>query len=409
MKKVLEKSSLPGIPRILENDHLIIKLIWSLGVVCLTSLSIYYSIINIIVFFQYPTFTSINIINEKLLLFPTVSFCFRTKNAQFRPENLIKDCRFNLNNCTYQDFELALVNISSIDYYKTCLRFNSGKNYLNESIELKKISKTSLNSGLYLTFYLEDFIIFDESLPSIFKMQIYIHNNTKYFNFFPIYDIDFGLLVTSGVNQIQVEREFIQNLPEPYSDCIKQDTLKNNVSHLFDYLINQNKSYSKKDCYDLCIREFIMNKCDCFIDLNSVENCFVNNMNTSNCVYGIYQQFLYEKIEIPNECIEYCPNECDSINYKIKLNSFIIDDQFLNINNYSSSISNNIVNLALYYPNKQYTLISETPIMQVFDLVSNIGGIISLFIGFSFLTLVEFIDVILKICFYFFDNKVHLV
>ncbi len=409
MKKVLEKSSLPGIPRILENDHLIIKLIWSFGIICLTSISIYYSIKNTIVFFQYPTFTSINIINERVLLFPTVSFCFRTKNPQFSLENSIKDCRFNLNNCTYQDFELTFVNISSVNYYKSCLRFNSGKNYLNESIELKKISKTSLNSGLYLTFYLEDFIIFDdESLPSIFKMQIYIHNNTKYFNFFPVYDIDFGLLVTSGVNQIQIEREFIQNLPEPYSDCVKQDILKN-VSHLFDYLIRQNKSYSKNDCYDLCIREFIMNKCDCFVDLNSFsENCFIN-MNRSDCVDEIYQKFLHEQNEIPNECIEYCPNECDSINYKIKLNSFIIDDQFLNINNYSRSISDNIVNLAIYYPNKQYTLISQIPIMQVFDLVSNIGGIISLFIGFSFLTLVEFIDVVLKICFYFLENKVHLV
>ena len=106
-----------------------------------------------------------------------------------------------------------------------------------------------------------------------------------------------------------------------------------------------------------------------------------------------YEKFFLEEIQIPNECTISCLFECYSINYKTKLNSFLIDDQFIQINNYSRNISNNLVNLAIYYPNKQYALISQTAQMQVFDLVSNVGGIISLFIGFSFLTLVEFLNV----------------
>jgi hypothetical protein len=39
--------------------------------------------------------------------------------------------------------------------------------------------------------------------------------------------------------------------------------------------------------------------------------------------------------------------------------------------------------------------------MEIFDLISNVGGMISLFVGFSFLTLVEIIDAICKIFLHF--------
>jgi hypothetical protein len=44
--------------------------------------------------------------------------------------------------------------------------------------------------------------------------------------------------------------------------------------------------------------------------------------------------------------------------------------------------------------------------MQLFDLISSVGGLISLFLGFSFLTLIEFIDAIFKISFFSFSNKI---
>jgi hypothetical protein len=44
-----------------------------------------------------------------------------------------------------------------------------------------------------------------------------------------------------------------------------------------------------------------------------------------------YEKFFLEEIQIPNECTISCPFECYSINYKTKLNSFLIDDQFIQI------------------------------------------------------------------------------
>jgi len=62
------------------------------------------------------------------------------------------------------------------------------------------------------------------------------------------------------------------------------------------------------------------------------------------------------------------------------------------------------VNILFNYQSNQYTRISQSPKMEVFDLISSVGGLISLFLGFSFLTLVEFIDVIFKIIFNFLNN-----
>ena len=43
--------------------------------------------------------------------------------------------------------------------------------------------------------------------------------------------------------------------------------------------------------------------------------------------------------------------------------------------------------------------------MQLYDLISSVGGVISLFIGFSFLTLVELIDVLFKYLYHFIFNR----
>jgi hypothetical protein len=135
--------------------------------------------------------------------------------------------------------------------------------------------------------------------------------------------------------------------------------------------------------------------------LDSLQDYF-NDVKTAVCLRDSYFQFMNKQIKMPDKCLTLCPIECDSINYKIEQNSFQIPTNYsinqLDLNKY--------VNILINYQNNQYTLISQSPKMQLFDLISSVGGLISLFLGFSFLTLIEFIDVIFKICFHFFNNKI---
>ena len=56
-----------------------------------------------------------------------------------------------------------------------------------------------------------------------------------------------------------------------------------------------------------------------------------------------------------------------------------------------------MISFSIYYESLEYTLINQKSKMDVFDLISNIGGNLGLFIGISFLSLAEFIELFIEI------------
>jgi hypothetical protein len=400
INKILKDSSLPGIPRMLENDHFIIKLIWLICLIGLTGLSVYYLIINVISYLSYSFVTNIAVTSETTPQFPTISFCITSSIQLPTPQNSLYSCTFDTKQCTFEDFEISTVNLVNNNFFDACIRFNSGRNYSNHSTEIKTISRTNIYTGLNVTFLLDDFIIDGFFSTTIYKLRISIDNYTSLFNRLQIYDQKFGIDVPLGNTQIKIEREYYQKLAEPYNDCIKQDTSEY-ISYLFQYFVQNNKTYKQINCFDLCIVEFLKTKCNCTEEFESFQMCF-NDQSIAKCMNDYYFQFLNKQIQMPDKCLTLCPIECDSINYKIEQNSFPIPNNFsvnqLDLNKY--------VNILINYQNNQYTLISQSPKMQLFDLISSVGGLISLFLGFSFLTLIELIDVIFKICFCSFNNKI---
>ncbi len=60
-------------------------------------------------------------------------------------------------------------------------------------------------------------------------------------------------------------------------------------------------------------------------------------------------------------------------------------------------MKDDLVFISIYYAKKSYDLITQIPKMQAFDLVSSVGGTLSLFVGISFLTFVELIEIIMEI------------
>ena len=80
LKKITKESSLPGIPRILKNDHYLIKIIWFLSLIGLTGFSIYYLVKNVISYLNYGFITNIALISETSPQFPAISFCFSARN-----------------------------------------------------------------------------------------------------------------------------------------------------------------------------------------------------------------------------------------------------------------------------------------------------------------------------------------
>lgn len=61
------------------------------------------------------------------------------------------------------------------------------------------------------------------------------------------------------------------------------------------------------------------------------------------------------------------------------------------------TLKQNLVQLSIFYGDLGYEQYDEIEAMSWMDLISNIGGTLGLFIGMSFLSFVEIVDIVLQI------------
>jgi hypothetical protein len=53
--------------------------------------------------------------------------------------------------------------------------------------------------------------------------------------------------------------------------------------------------------------------------------------------------------------------------------------------------------LNVYFANLKYTKIEQTPKTSIIELISNLGGALGIFLGFSVFSLIEFVEVIAQV------------
>lgn len=126
---------------------------------------------------------------------------------------------------------------------------------------------------------------------------------------------------------------------------------------------------------------------------------------------------------IDKECGKQCPLECDSEIFELTISSSSYPtkayaDQLVNYSgntlaNFFPNVSavtykdlkEHILAINIYYADMKYTSIEELEKTNLFDLVAAIGGTLGLFLGMSFLSFVEIVDVIIEIVFIFIQNQ----
>ena len=116
----------------------------------------------------------------------------------------------------------------------------------------------------------------------------------------------------------------------------------------------------------------------------------------------------FRKKDQIEKCSEYCPLECESINYKIN-NYFETTPDSGNISfttksnyyfhNFSTydQVNKHFIVLYVYYKSLGYKMILENPKTEMFNFISNIGGILGLFLGISFLSFIEIFEIIYEV------------
>lgn len=442
LKELVQDSTSHGIPRVLKSKPISMKILWALCFLASTGYCISLVINTINDFLSYDHITSVDIYFEMPALFPAITICnlnsFQTnKSIEFANKflanmNLSKElrkfflmneifdsadsvkksysyslseslieCQFNGQKCYADQFEWIFDIL-----YGNCYRFNSGKNAYGNVTNLVKISNSGYFYGLQLEIFIGDIDYTADILKSS-GYRIMINNQThKPF-------ISDGLDIAPGINtNIVINRLYNYRLENPYNDCKSNlNTIDAFDSDLYRAIINSNLTYKQIDCFYLCYQKQAIEKCNCYLKsynkLTSEIPC--KTIEQLTCTFAVWDKFINN--DINEMCSSLCPAECDSITYSIStsfsgyplksyaesqiLTSPVIKQRFLNQT--YEQIKSSVLSVNVYYDQLGYTVTSQQAKTNLFDVISNIGGLLGLFIGISFLSFIEIIEAIYQV------------
>jgi hypothetical protein len=179
----------------------------------------------------------------------------------------------------------------------------------------------------------------------------------------------------------------------PYNNCLKDvKSIGSFDSDLYRFMIQStNYSYKQTDCLNYCAGRELYSYLNMTNKIDRWENILAEYPQYYETLQLIYSDTLNKGMY--DFCLD-CPEECDSIQYDISHSFTKLSTQNKVFKNLQIE---NYVSFAVFYESLQYTVIDQMAQMNVFDLISNIGGNLGLFIGISFLSFAELIELFVEI------------
>ncbi|XP_035696828.1 uncharacterized protein LOC118430223 [Branchiostoma floridae] len=317
--------------------------------------------------------------------------------------DFILQCSFDKQTCSPDDFVST-----QTEKYGNCFTFNSGRD------DKEWVTTRSGSSyGLKLTLNLEtaEYLgLFGNKAGA--RVSIHPVNSTP----FPETD---GVDVPPGMaTSISVRSLVITRTPFPYGggDCTA------NVDEAVS--LYEGNKYSFRLCENSCFQCQVMQNCSCttdLIDLSKVEAiqkcndqfqgapvpiCDLANPRVQACVKTQWK--LFESGELNCSCNQACRDEA----YELSISSaiwpsrpfepYILRDLHMiqqlkrrNLPRSSEEVRDNLVRVEVYYEELNYQSISEEWNYREEDFLSDLGGLLGLYIGISFITLCEILDFVL--------------
>jgi hypothetical protein len=467
LKDVLYNSLAQSIIKIFQSPHVILKIFLFLFTLSATGLSSYLIVQSVLNFLSFEVITTSRTIFELPTIFPKITICnispFTSKNSikiielankhvapnidifdeqelanltgsqKFKLfddlqtaailimnsdkypidrkslghtfEDILFDCIFNFEPCTHSQFKWTFDKM-----YGNCYEFNSKQS----NVELKKSYFLGRLGGLKMSFYAnfhQNLTVFNSFYNGIGAL-IRVENST--------YSIDNygGVKVSAGFQtDISIERSFKTIMPKPYSGCENE----NLDSTLYKMITSAEYRYAQPLCLVQCFQRTSIRECNCtspwMLSLFNAAQC--ESLNEINCSTSILIEKCLNSNFIRENCLKDCPLECQVTEYKTSLSSVkLVGDYFINQikqnENLSSDFSSpslinarvsreSVVQVYVFYDTLSYGVSTESPKMDLFTLISNIGGTLGLFLGVSLFSLCEIVECLIEI--YFIKRK----
>jgi hypothetical protein len=401
VKDVLLSSTSHGLPNVLRTPRKSIKCMWLLLFLIFSSIGSYMVYKTISNYLEYEIVTKIEYIRENPIEFPAVTIRnLRNSKNVVKLKDLIVFCIFDNKICDENDFETSVNSLGLYSY----------------KLKRKKSNLPGPEYGLSLGFHLGNDTSGSLALDGL---QVVVHNHSSFPGFYMGYGINGHNVAPGYATNLEIKRIHTNKLNVPSSFCLKDTTSLNSFdSDLYRYMITStNFTYNQKDCFNYHLgREMnkylnITNKIDDWMTV------FSKKSHSKTLIKLMEQNFK------GNFTLE-CPLECDSVRYDVSISfSKIIPEgyiKFLKENDLLSFLnpkfklstendSKNLATISVFYNDLEYTRISQLPKMDFFDLISNIGGNLGLFIGISFLSFAEIIELFIETFYILFEKNRNLI
>ncbi|XP_070575721.1 uncharacterized protein [Ptychodera flava] len=292
-------------------------------------------------------------------------------------EDFILECQFDGNECDLQrDFR-----VYQDEKYGNCFQFNYA------DTEKLVTTKAGVNYGLKMTLYTEQneyistygrdsgarVVIKTPGVPSI--------PSSEGFTILP------GMISSVGIRENRIKRQ-----PKPYGDCREESSYES----LFG------NKYSETACEETCIQMKMLEYCGCVNTMMMEETrCMLLNRTQDVCKQLMH--YLMNKNKLGCTCKQSCQDSWFETVIsqslwpsKTFLKHLLKQIHFRNnktrIINDFAAVSENLIRLEVFFDELNYESITEIPAYTEESLLSDIGGTLGLYCGFSFITMVEFLQ-----------------
>ena len=179
-------------------------------------------------------------------------------------------------------------------------------------------------------------------------------------------------------------------------------------------MIESNYKYSQSICLDFCKYDLMLSKnvcphLDSSIRIPNKINCPPKNLSkrsieeeqNSQMAANFYNLSYYEK-----ECYEKCPLECKKIKYSSDVSILPLSNTFTEyieslglLRKYEKlydrqKLFKNLISIRISFSSMSQLNYVESPTMGLFDLISNLGGTLGLFLGINIILMLFFVKYI---------------
>ncbi|CAF0745170.1 unnamed protein product [Adineta ricciae] len=454
-------TSAHGIPGIARSQSKHNTIFWSMCFTAFAVTTLYFVVEEIRHYFDYSTQTTVTVMSEWPQYFPAFTICnlvpvrydrfiqpyiafltslnktnvsesttisstearyiadfFQTKINRnesldeffFPLETMLMKCVFNGRVCSAVNFTSF-----SSSTYGQCYTFNAK---LKNQTNIRFSDENGGPGNLYLRFYVHSHQYVPYIREGIGMIGV-VHDNVQ----LPMIDYSGMALSTGYKHRMTYSKKTISYLRSPYTTC--NDKIPLMMQAMFDNYEGVEYEYSEDVCYDLCVEVYIYQKCGCIHpkqwnarlvlipETNKLIIAPLCNIS-DKCYSEAAHVFLTSSSSYDKYC-SYCSQQCSVTSFIVKQSMWkappiwLMNDikQFVEKSDiplpkdwttqWQSHIDNSYLSIELIHESSVVENYTQTATVTAVNVLSNVGGQTGLWIGVSFLSLMEVAEMVYRL------------